>query len=85
MSGPIAGMRNAADEIVDLYIPRKCSATNRMIGPKDHASVQLNVAVVDEEGVYTGESVPFAFCGSLRRSGNCDAAFMRVAAEKGLL
>jgi small subunit ribosomal protein S21e len=39
-------MQNEEKEIVDLYIPRKCSATNRLITAKDHASVQLNVADV---------------------------------------
>ena len=40
-------MQNEDKKIVDLYIPRKCSATNRIIGPKDHASIQLNIADVD--------------------------------------
>jgi len=34
---------------VDLYIPRKCSVTNRVIGAKDHASVQINVGEVKYE------------------------------------
>jgi hypothetical protein len=33
-------------ELVDLYLPRKCSASNRLITAKDHASVQLSVAKV---------------------------------------
>lgn len=43
-------MVNAAHEgqlKVDLYIPRKCSWTNRLLTAKDHASVQINVAQVD--------------------------------------
>ena len=31
------------------------SITNRPIGAKDHASVQLVVAEVNEQGVYEGE------------------------------
>merc|ERR1711924_430928 len=27
----------------DYYKPRKCSVTNRLLGSKDHASVQINV------------------------------------------
>ena len=34
-------MQNEAGEYVDLYIPRKCSASNRIIGAGDHASVQV--------------------------------------------
>ena len=34
-------MQNDAGEIVDLYIPRKCSSSGWIIGAKDHASVQV--------------------------------------------
>ena len=39
-------MENDKKEIVDLYIPRKCSATNSLITAYDHASVQIEVADV---------------------------------------
>jgi small subunit ribosomal protein S21e len=42
-------MQNEAGEVVDVYIPRKCSSSGRIIGAKDHASVQINVAEVDEK------------------------------------
>ncbi|KAK6161138.1 hypothetical protein DH2020_004519 [Rehmannia glutinosa] len=51
---------------MDLYIPRKCSATNRLITSKDHASVQINVGHLDERGVYTGGFSTFALCGFIR-------------------
>ena len=38
---PLATMQNENKEIVDLYIPRKCSWTNRLIEAKDKASVQV--------------------------------------------
>ena len=44
-------MQNDAFEVVDLYIPRKCSATNNLIAAKDHGSVQLGVAELDCEGM----------------------------------
>jgi len=31
---------------VDLYIPRKCTATNNLITAKDHASVQINIEML---------------------------------------
>jgi hypothetical protein len=34
-------MQNEAGEYVDLYIPRKCSASNRILAAKDHASIQV--------------------------------------------
>ena len=39
-------MQDDEGNIVDIYIPRKCSATNRLITAKDHASVQIEVAGV---------------------------------------
>merc|ERR1711893_334359 len=40
-------MQNDKGEIVDLYIPRKCSASNRLIGAKDKSSIQINFCDVD--------------------------------------
>ena len=48
-----SGCQNADGTTVDLYIPRKCSATNRLIQAKDHGSVQINIAHVDANGTYT--------------------------------
>ncbi|MCD7469789.1 40S ribosomal protein S21 [Datura stramonium] len=51
---------------MDLCILRKCSATNRLITSKDHASVQLNVGHLDESGRYTGQFTTYALCGLSR-------------------
>ncbi|KJH52946.1 ribosomal protein S21e [Dictyocaulus viviparus] len=40
-------MQNDAGEIVELYVPRKCSSSNRLIGPKDHSSIQIDIVDVD--------------------------------------
>jgi energy-coupling factor transporter transmembrane protein EcfT len=42
------------------------SATNRLITSKDHASVQINVGHLDENGVYNGHFSTFALCGFVR-------------------
>merc|ERR1711924_101128 len=42
---------------VDLYIPRKCSATNRLIHAKDKAAVQINIAHVNAD-VFTWGTTP---------------------------
>jgi len=61
-------MQNDAGENVDLYIPRKCSASNRIIYAKDHASIQMNIADVDEKtGMALPSSKTYAICGSIRR------------------
>lgn len=41
-------MQDEQQNIVDIYIPRKCSATNRLITAKDHASVQIEIAEVSQ-------------------------------------
>ena len=44
------------------------SASNRIIKAKDHASIQLSLAEVDEAtGRITGQLRHYAICGALRR------------------
>ena len=50
----------------ELYVPRKCSYTNRPLTAKDHAAVQINIAHLDANGVYTREYTTVAFSGFLR-------------------
>ncbi|ORY89338.1 ribosomal protein S21e-domain-containing protein [Leucosporidium creatinivorum] len=78
-------MQNDQGQVVDLYVPRKCSATNRLITAKDHASVQINVAEVDDEGKMTGSNVTYAFHGGVRETGDSDDSLNRLATEDGLL
>merc|ERR1712070_112209 len=77
MSGSI-GMVNSDGVSIDLYIPRKCSATNRLIHAKDKASVQLNIGHVNGDGVYTGEFTTMAMCGFIRGLGEADGALDRL-------
>lgn len=56
-----------------VYTPRKCSLTNRIVGPKDHAAVQFNIANVDKEGVKTGAYKTVVVGGYLRKTGEADA------------
>merc|ERR1712136_576589 len=81
----IANMQNDAGEIVDVYIPRKCSITNNIISAKDHASVQISVAEVDEEGRMTGGFKTFAFCGKVRTQGEADDSFTNLCLKDGIL
>ncbi|XP_031624599.1 40S ribosomal protein S21 [Contarinia nasturtii] len=79
-------MENDSGEFVDLYCPRKCSASNRIIHAKDHASVQLNVAEVDPNtGIMTGTSKVYAICGAIRGMGESDDCIARLAKRDGLL
>ena len=59
-------MFNAEGENIELYIPRKCSWTNRLIEAKDHAAVQINVGHLDQSGVYNGQYTTLALSGYVR-------------------
>ncbi|KAJ8258477.1 hypothetical protein COCON_G00174890 [Conger conger] len=73
-------MQNDAGEFVDLYVPRKCSASNRIIGAKDHASIQINIAEVDKAtGRFNGQFKTYAICGAIRRMGEADDSLLRLA------
>ncbi|KAI9749722.1 MAG: 40S ribosomal protein S21 [Lichina confinis] len=78
-------MENDQGKRVDLYVPRKCSATNRIVKAKDHASVQLSVGKVDENGRYTGENQVYALCGFVRAMGEADDSMNRLAQRDGFL
>lgn len=67
------------------YVPRKCSATNRIIKAKDHGSVQISIAKVDENGRYTGENQVYALCGFVRAMGESDDCMNRLTQRDGFL
>ncbi|KAJ8520411.1 hypothetical protein ONZ45_g2766 [Pleurotus djamor] len=79
----LATMENDQGVLVDLYVPRKCSATNRLITSKDHASVQINVVDVDANGRALGTSTTFALCGQVRSQGESDDSLNRLATKAG--
>lgn len=69
----------------DLYIPRKCSATGRLITAKDHASVQINVGDVDASGKLTGTYKTFSICGYIRAMGESDDSINRLASGANIM
>ncbi|ODV93068.1 hypothetical protein PACTADRAFT_5387 [Pachysolen tannophilus NRRL Y-2460] len=79
-------MENDRGQLVELYVPRKCSATNRIIKAKDHSSVQINIANVDENGqAIPGSHTTYALCGYIRSRGEADDSLNRLAQQDGLL
>ncbi|PNF18260.1 40S ribosomal protein S21 [Cryptotermes secundus] len=79
-------MENDAGESVDLYRPRKCSSSSRIIHAKDHASIQINIAEVDPQtGRMTEATKMYAICGAIRRMGESDDCINRLAKKDGLL
>ncbi|GJJ12151.1 hypothetical protein Clacol_006392 [Clathrus columnatus] len=78
-------MENNEGVLVDLYIPRKCAATNRLITAKDHASVQINIVDVDADGKALPTSTTFALCGQVRAMAESDDSINRLATKAGFL
>ncbi|KAF8481534.1 40S ribosomal protein S21 [Gautieria morchelliformis] len=78
-------MENDQGVLVDLYVPRKCAATNRLITSKDHASVQISIVDVDAEGKAMSTSTSFALSGQVRAMGEGDDSINRLATKAGLL
>uniref|UniRef100_A0A804RAU9 40S ribosomal protein S21 n=2 Tax=Zea mays TaxID=4577 RepID=A0A804RAU9_MAIZE len=78
-SPPTVTMQNEEGKTVDLYVPRKCSATNRIITAKDHASVQINIGHLDANGLYDGHFTMFALSGFVRAQGDADSSLDKQA------
>ncbi|KNH09163.1 40S ribosomal protein S21 [Perkinsela sp. CCAP 1560/4] len=79
------GCINDEGKNVDLYIPRKCSSTGRIVRANDHAAVQLNVGILDDNGVYTGEYKAYVLSGDVRKRAEGDQALNRMALADGFL
>ena len=71
-------MINADGDNVDLYIPRKCSWTNRLITCKDHAAIQVNIGHLGPDGTYTGNYSTFAISGYVRNKVRCREVQLRM-------
>jgi small subunit ribosomal protein S21e len=78
-------MQDDKGNIVDLYIPRKCSATGRLIASKDHASVQINVGDVDAAGRLVGTFQSYALSGYVRSNAGGDESLNRLATNDGYM
>ncbi|WFD40012.1 40S ribosomal protein S21 [Malassezia japonica] len=77
-------MENDHGELVDLYVPRKCAATGRLIEAKDHASVQIAIADVDENGkMIPGQTTNLPIAGFIRHQGESDDSLNRITQELG--
>merc|ERR1711991_860242 len=80
-----AGMHDESGKMVEMYIPRKCSATNRLIEATDHAAVQINVGDIDDNGTYTGKNKAYALAGFIREKAGSDQAINRLCLRDRIL
>lgn len=79
------GCTNDKGEQTELYLPRKCDYTDRILNSKDKSSVQLVICELDASGVidYTKPHI-IPISGTVRQKGHGDAAIETVLREKGL-
>ena len=81
-------MQNSEGTYVDLYIPRKCHATNRLIDCKDTASVQitLNTDGLNLENKKDEQNnLTMIISGFVRTKGNSDAALNKFLYDKKII
>ena len=75
-------MQNENGNYVELYMPRRCDWTHRVIDSRDHASVMINVARLDPKtGVATGEVDTVSISGYVRSKGESDAAMCELCKD----
>ncbi|EPY88094.1 40S ribosomal protein S21 [Camelus dromedarius] len=72
-------MQNVAGEFMDLYEPRKCSASNRIIGAEDHASILTNVLR------FNRQLKTYAIHGATHRIGESDDSTLPLAKANGII
>ena len=79
------GTVNEDGQNVDLYIPRKCHASHRLISAYDHGAIQIAIGDVDENGLYTGTSRMVCISGFLRSQGESDHAINHLCIGNGII
>ena len=82
-------MQDQDGRYVDLYVPRKCHATNRLLDCKDTASVQITI---NTEGIdlpnkkdQQDTKLTMGISGFVRPKGNSDAALNKFLYDKKVL
>ena len=79
------GTVNEEGQNVDLYIPRKCHASHRLIPAFDHGAIQIAIGDVDETGQYTQTSRIMCISGFLRSQGESDHAINHLCIKHGII
>ncbi|MCL4130567.1 UNVERIFIED_CONTAM: hypothetical protein GTU68_003641 [Idotea baltica] len=80
------GCINDKNKLTDIYLPRKCDYTDKVITSKDRSSVQVSVCDVNEDGtINLGSNQLITICGFVRQTGQSDVALEKVMKEKKLI
>jgi hypothetical protein len=73
------GTINDKHKVTDIFLPRKCDYTDRVITSKDHSSVQISICDVREDGtIDLSKSNIITICGYVRGTGQSDSALEKV-------
>ena len=86
MNVRMKGCINDKHKLTDIYLPRKCDFTDRIITAKDRSSIQINVCDVNPDGTINKEkSEIISLCGFIRSRGHSDIALEKVMREKKII
>jgi small subunit ribosomal protein S21e len=80
------GTINQENKLTDIYLPRKCDYTDRLITSKDHASIQLAINELNEDGtINLAKTNLVTISGFVRSTGQGDMALTRILNENRLI
>ena len=58
LNSKMSGCINVENTMTDIYLPRKCDFTDKIITSKDHSSVQLSVCDVSFQSLRSTPTAP---------------------------
>lgn len=58
LESKMKGTINQDNKLTDIYLPRKCDYTDRIITSKDHSSIQLSIADVTHPSPRSMKTAP---------------------------
>ena len=61
LNSKMSGCVNVDNAMTDIYLPRKCDFTDKIITSKDHSSVQLSVCDVSLTSLRSTPMAPSTF------------------------
>ena len=80
------GCINDKHNLTDIYLPRKCDYTDKMITAKDNSSIQLSICDVNPDGTINhNKSNIITLCGFVRGTGQSDIALEKVMKERNII
>ena len=85
--GTMRPLKNTEGQVMDKFLPRKCSITSKVIAPNDYASVQIFVPDIDENGHVKreqGSGFKFAISGYLRNKGRSNYEIEKLLRSKNI-